>query len=189
MSAVTLEEGTKALEDRFSENVAAQALDALRAKKAERLTRDELRKSSGIADDEVLDRLIALGLTTHTIVALSLIPLIEVAWADGVIQDKERDAILLNAHCRGLEEGGDGHALLQGWLRERPDPALTEAWEAYVKALSGQLNLQQNILLQTEVTVLAKKVAAAGGGFLGRGKVSPAEEKVLARIEAAFTQG
>ena len=189
MSAVTLEDGAKALEDRLSENVTAQALDALRAKKAERLTRDELRRSSGIADDEVLDRLISVGLKKHTIIALSLIPLIEVAWADGVIHDKEREVILLNAHCRGLEEGGDGHALLQAWLRDRPDPALTEAWEAYVKALGSQLNIQENILLQTEVTLLAKKVAAAGGGFLGRGKVSPSEEKVLARIAAAFTQG
>jgi hypothetical protein len=31
-------------------------------------------------------------------------------------------------------------------------------------------------------------VAAAAGGFLGIGRVSASEEKVLARIEAAFAQ-
>src|SRR5262245_66141994 len=87
-------------------------------------SKDELRKASGMSDDAVLDKLVALGLKANTIAALSLVPLIAVAWADGTIQDNERSAILQGAHGKGLEQGSDGHELLQTWLSKQPDDQL-----------------------------------------------------------------
>lgn len=186
MSEVTLEERARALENQFYEKENKEKLAALKAKLHAQETREELRKASGMTDDKVLDKLVALGLRANTIAALSLVPLIEVAWADGQIQDNERNAILQGAHGKGLEQGSDGYQLLQSWLEKRPDPALLDAWEAYIKALTGQLNAEQNKLLKNQIVGFAKMVAAAAGGFLGIGKVSQGEEKVLARIEAAF---
>ena len=188
MSGVTLEDRAKALEDQFFEKENQKKLEAMRAKETAKATREELRKASGMTDDAVLDKLIALGLKTNTIAALSLVPLIEVAWADGEIQDNERNAILQGAHGKGLEQGSDDYDLLQSWLKRRPAPALAEAWEAYIKALASQLNDEQNKLLRNQIVGFAKMVAAAAGGFLGIGRVSAAEEKVLARIEAAFNR-
>jgi hypothetical protein len=149
-------------------------------------TKDELRKVSGMTDEAVLDRLVALGLTGKTIAALSLVPLIWVAWADGVIQDNERVAILQGAHGKGLEEGTAGYQLLEGWLARRPDEGLFSAWEAYIKTLTAQLNDEQNRLLRTQIVNFARVVAESAGGFLGIGRVAGSEEKVLARIGAAF---
>ena len=118
--------------------------------------------------------------------ALSLVPLVQVAWADGEIQDNERVAILQGAHGKGLEEGTDGYALLQTWLHHAPGPELFHAWEAYIKALASQLNDEQNRLLKTQIVGFAKMVATAAGGILGFGKVSATEEAVLTQIEAAF---
>lgn len=188
MSEVTLEERGRALENQFYEQENAQKLAAMKDKLAAAQTREELRKASGMSDDAVLDKLVALGLKTNTIAALSLVPLIEVAWADGMIQDKERNAILQGAHGKGLEQGSDGYELLQSWLQQRPDPGLVEAWEAYIKALVGQLNDEQNRLLKNQIVGFAKMVAAAAGGFLGIGRVSKQEERVLERIEAAFAR-
>src|SRR6476620_11417312 len=114
-------------------------------------SKDELRKASGMSDDAVLDRLVALGLRANTIAALSLVPLITVAWADGPLQDNERTAILQGAHGKGLEEGTDGYELLQTWLKEKPVDALFEAWEAYIKALAIQRNEEQNRLLKNQI--------------------------------------
>jgi hypothetical protein len=141
-----------------------------------------------MSDDAVLDRLVELGLRANTIAALSLVPLIAVAWADGEIQDNERTAILQGAHGKGLEEGTDGYELLQTWLKARPKDELFEAWEAYIKALAGQLNEEQNRLLKNQIVGFAKMVANSAGGLLGFGKVSSAEEKALQRIEAAFAR-
>src|SRR4029078_2655824 len=142
-----------------------QKLDSQRAK-------EDLRKASGMSDDAVLDQLVALGLRGNTIAALSLVPLIHVAWADGAIQDNERTAILQGAHGKGLEEGSDGYELLQSWLKRRPGDELFTAWEAYIKSLAAQLNDEQNRLLRNQIVGFAKLVATAAGGILGFGKVS-----------------
>jgi hypothetical protein len=186
VSEVTLEERGRALENEFYDKENKEKLAAMKHKLDEQRSKDELRKASGMTDDAVLDKLIHLGLTGQTIAALSLVPLIQVAWADGAVQDNERVAILQGAHGKGLEKSTPGYALLQGWLTKRPSDDLLDAWEAYIKALTAQLNDEQNRLLKNQIIGFAKMVAAAAGGFLGIGKVSAAEEKVLQRIEAAF---
>jgi hypothetical protein len=183
---VTLEERGRALEDQFFEKENAQKLAAMKDKLDSQRSREDLRKASGMTDDAVLDKLVSLGLKSNTIAALSLVPLISVAWADGEIQDNERTAILQGAHGKGLEQGTDGYELLQTWLKKKPSDELFTAWEGYIKALSAQLNEEQNRLLKNQIIGFAKMVAASAGGILGFGKVSGDEEKVLNRIEAAF---
>ncbi len=186
MAEVTLEERGRALEDQFFEKENAQKLSAMKDKLDAQRSREDLRKASGMTDDAVLDKLVALGLKSNTIAALSLVPLIAVAWADGSIQDNERTAILQGAHGKGLEQGTDGYELLQSWLARKPSEELFTAWEAYIKTLTVQLNEEQNRLLKNQILGFAKMVAAAAGGILGFGKVSGDEEKVLNRIDAAF---
>ena len=189
MSDVTLEERGRALENQFYDKENQEKLSAMKEKLDDQATREELRKASGMTDQAVLDKLVALGLRGNTIAALSLVPLIQVAWADGKIQDNERTAILQGAHGKGLEKGTAGYELLQTWLQKKPSIELIEAWEAYIKALGSQLNDEQNRLLKNQIVGFAKMVAAAAGGFLGIGKISAEEEKVLERIEAAFHRG
>ena len=186
MSEVTLQDRERALENQFYEKENQEKLAAMKRKLDAQASKDELRKASGMTDDAVLEQLVALGLRSNTIAALSLVPLIQVAWADGAIQDNERTAILQGAHGKGLEEGSDGYELLQRWLERQPGDELFTAWEAYIKALASQLNDEQNRLLRNQIVGFAKLVATAAGGILGFGKVSASEEKVLHRIEAAF---
>ena len=186
MSEVTLEDRGRALENQFFEKDDQQKLAAMKRTLDSQGTRDELRKASGMSDEAVLDKLVALGLRANTIAALSLVPLIEVAWADGKIQDNERTAILQGAHGKHLEAGTPGYELLQVWLTKPPQDELFVAWEAYIKALIAQLNDEQNRLLKNQIIGFAKMVAASAGGLLGFGKVSASEEKVLHRIENAF---
>ena len=188
MSEVTLEERGRALENQFYEKENKEKLAAMKEKLDEQGTKDALRKASGMTDDAVLEKLVHLGLRSNTIAALSLVPLLQVAWADGTIQDNERVAILQGAHGKGLEEGTDGYELLQTWLAHRPDDDLFVAWEAYIHALASQLNGEQKRLLKNQILGFAKMVAASAGGILGFGKISASEEKTLARIEAAFAQ-
>ncbi|HTR49743.1 MAG TPA: hypothetical protein VMJ10_03485 [Kofleriaceae bacterium] len=186
MSEVTLEERGRALENQFYEKENQQKLAAMKQKLDSQGGKDELRKASGMSDDAVLEKLVALGLRGNTIAALSLVPLIQVAWADGKIQDNERVAILQGAHGKGLEKGTPGYELLQTWLEKKPSDELITAWEAYIKALASQLNDEQNRLLKNQILGFAKMVAGAAGGFLGIGRISHDEEKVLQRIESAF---
>ncbi len=186
MTRDLMDERRNALEDEFFHKEDTKKLEVMKDKLAAQATKEELRKVSGMTDDAVLDKLVALGLDGKTVAALSLVPLISVAWADGTIQDNERDAILHGAHGKGLEAGTAGHELLSSWLAKKPADALFEAWEGYIKSLTAQLNDEQRKLLKKQIINFASLVAGSAGGFLGIGKVSGSEEKVLARIGAAF---
>ena len=113
MSEVTLEDRGRALENQFYEKENKIKLAAMKAKLDSQSSKDDLRKVSGMTDEAVLDKLVHLGMTANTIAALSLVPLIQVAWADGAIQDNERTAILQGAHGKSLEQNTDDYELLQ----------------------------------------------------------------------------
>jgi hypothetical protein len=181
-----MEERRSALEDEFFHKQDQQKLEAIKSKLDHQQTKEELRKVSGMTDEAVLDKLVSLGLTAKTVAALSLVPLIAVAWADGSIQDNERDAILQGAAGKGLEEGSPGFTLLESWLAKQPDDGLFTAWEIYIKSLTSQLNDEQTRLLKKQILNFSSLIAGSAGGFLGIGKVSDAERAVLVDLESAF---
>jgi hypothetical protein len=188
MSDISLEERGAALEDEFFHKEDQKKLAKMKEKLSAEEALVELRKASGMSDEVVLEKLVGLGLRGPTVAALSLVPLIAVAWADGEIQDNERESILHAANAKGMAAGSPGHELLTSWLTRKPDDSLVDAWEGYMKALMSQLNDEQVRILKNQIVGFAKVIAESAGGFLGFGKVSGSESKVLDRIEKAFAR-
>jgi hypothetical protein len=186
--AETLEDRGAALEDEFFHKEDQKKLAKLKEKLSSEEALAELRKASGMTDDVVLAKLVELGLRGPTVAALSLVPLIAVAWADGEIQDNERESILHAANAKGMAAGSPGHELLTSWLTTKPDDSLVEAWEGYMKALLSQLNDEQVRILKNQIVGFAKVIAESAGGFLGFAKVSGTESAVLERVEKAFAR-
>ena len=87
---------------------------------------------------------------------------------------------------KGIEPGTAGYRLLDGWLRENPDPILFDAWRAYITELASSLVPGQRGLLKSQILAFAQTVAESAGGFLGMKTVSAAEKAALADIESAF---
>jgi hypothetical protein len=178
----------KALEESFFAKQNEKLRRALREQDAAKAQKETLAAASGINDDAVLEELIALDIAADTVVALALVPLVEVAWADGSIDDKERAAILAAAEQTGLEKGGASHQLLQSWLAAPPDRDIRKAWKDYVNALCNTLSAEPKQALKEQVVGRARAVAEAAGGFLGLGsKVSSKEKVVLDELEQAFS--
>jgi len=149
--------------------------------------RQALAAASHIQDPAVLDRLMQLGLNAETVSAFTLVPLVLVAWADGDLSDLEREAVMEAAALDGVPHAGPAHALLDGWLRSRPDPQLAAAWKDYVRALTLPLDLQARRELEAHILGQARKVADAAGGVLGlTSRISAAEERLLSELSAAF---
>ena len=81
-----------------------------------------------------------------------------------------------------------GHQVLEGWLHNRPDGRLLEAWSEYIVGLCAKLDPAEKHALRDEVMGRARAVARATGGFLGLGNpISPEEEIVLQELEKAFS--
>ncbi|HTM21282.1 MAG TPA: hypothetical protein VL172_12265, partial [Kofleriaceae bacterium] len=174
------------LEEEFFRREEASKLAAYADNKEREPLRKELAAASGMTDTAVLDKLIDCGITAKTMTAVSLVPLVAVAWADGKIQDNERNAILQSAKGKGIEEGGPAYEMLSAWLARKPGTELIRAWEAYIEALDAKLTGEQIKILKRQVMDRARDVAGAAGGFLGVGRVSSDEEKVLERLESVF---
>ena len=174
----------RSLEDEFFRREDKRLMEQLAAVRAAEATREALSKASGITKPAVLDKLIELGIRPETVAALSIVPLVEVAWADGAIDAKERRAVLERA---GVPHDSTAGALLATWLDRRPDPKLLIAWTHLVQAMSEQLGPDEVARLKTGLLERARAVAGATGGMLGVGsKISSAEAAMLAKLEAAF---
>jgi len=184
--SVPLEERRKALEDQFFAKQNQKLAAELRAKHEHDEQRGVLSAASGIRDEAVLDSLLEAGIGGGTVAALSLVPLVAVAWANGNVTKEERQAVLRAAHEAGVESGSDAHSLLDGWLDTRPASTLLETWLAYASALSDVLDDAQCDALRTQLVDRARAVAQAAGGFLGIGSISAREQSVLEQLEDAL---
>ena len=130
----SLHERGRALEDLFFKNRDQQLLDAMREKMEATDGRAELKSTSGIDDDSVIDALIAVGVNAKTIATVGLIPLIAVAWADSKMESKyspiHSARALLNTPLveaskigRRPDKGGSGLAI-------RPNQSIRSSYSA-----------------------------------------------------------
>lgn len=163
-------------------------VEQLRLRLREEAAKEEIAAASGITDPHILSELAGLGIRADTLAALTLIPLIQVAWADGVMEDRERDAILDGAASTGIRPGSPSHQLLRVWMQDPPPPVMQKAWTEFITGLRAELSSPQATALHQNILGRARKVAEAAGDLLGHGTmVSPEEEAVLQELEGAFT--
>ena len=183
-----LGERRKSLEEEFFARQNAELVGKLRVERERAETRALMAEASGIDDADALDRLIDQGVTPATVAALSLAPLVAVAWADRKLEDKERRAVLDGAAAAGVQVGTAAYELLEGWLNQPPPPSLMQTWSDYTRAIASGLTAEQRRELRETLVGRARKVGeAAGGGFAGMGsKLSDAEQATLRDIEAAL---
>jgi uncharacterized tellurite resistance protein B-like protein len=160
----------------------------MRAGREVESTRQALADATGVSDPAVLDQLAADGVTGASATALSLAPLVAVAWADRKLEDKERQAVIRVAEESGVAAGTPAHDLLEDWLRDEPPRTLMNTWSDYATALAADLpSADREALLNRLVERTTAVANAAGGGFAGLGsKVSDAEAAVINRVKAAL---
>jgi len=176
----------RSMEDEFFRREDEKLLEKLRALKNAETTRELLSRATGITNAEVLDRLMELKIGGETAAALAVLPFVEVAWADGAIDAKERATLIELAQTKGFTRGTTEYALLEMWLEKRPEPRFYTAWTQVVRGLCEKLAPPQVALLKSRLLERAHIVANASGGVFGIGKVSASETALIAKLEKAF---
>ncbi|MBN2573650.1 MAG: hypothetical protein JXP73_03730 [Deltaproteobacteria bacterium] len=176
----------RSLEDAFFEEQDRRliARRAELAKMAE--TKEALAAVSGIKNQDILQQLVELNVRPETLAALSAVPLVEVVWADGEVDEEERKVVLDFATAQGIVAGSVARELLGSWLAQRPPATLLAAWQHYVEALCARLAPDDRQVLKNELLRNVRAAASASGGFLGMGKISGEEKDVIAKLEASF---
>jgi len=178
--------GALNLEQTFFFKEDQRLIQKLREMRQMQETREALAHVSGIKNEGILDRLVELQVRPETLAALACIPLIEVAWADGKLDDRERDAVMKATDTLSTTGRNIDRVILEEWLKKRPDGTLMDAWVAYTHGLCHELDPAQVDVLKKELVGHARQIAEASGGILGLNRISAREEEVLLEIEKAF---
>ena len=180
-------EAGRQLEDAFFLKEDQKLIEKYKKLKQLEETKKKLSELSGIKDDAKLQKMIDLGIKPETLLSLVMIPLVEIAWADGEVEERERHAILGAADKKGIKKGSAEYEVLERWLARKPDPKLLETWIDYTRALCEKIQPAGRAALKEDLLGRARGVAEAAGGFFGFGnKISDAEAAMLRKLETAF---
>ena len=185
-NANPLDDRKRALEAYFDQQD-QKLIEQMRQKLVAQEREAELAAATGITDRMILSDLGKADADIGALAALGLIPLVEVAWADGRISPGESTTALQAAASMGVPQGSQAYALLEKWLTARPSPGLISAWKEYVRALAKTWPEDRTKAVRRAIIGRATSVAQSAGGILGMGnKVSPKEQAVLDDLASAF---
>ena len=141
----------------------------------------ELGERVGITDPEISRELAELGFTPETVKLVPLVPVLEMAWAEGGVTAEERKMVVEVARSRGVEEGSAADRQLTEWLDRRPDESVFRRAGRLIGALfasGGQVNITPDDIIK-----YSEAIADASGGLFGIRRVSSEERATLSRIE------
>lgn len=182
MSDEILGERRRALENSFFAQRDRELMEQFKVQ----VKKEALSDACGIQNAAALECLVKANIGPEAITALTLVPLIAVAWADGKIAPEERDAINSATAAAGIAADSVCRKLLDCWLTEPSDPALVDAWKEYIRAFSKSASQEAIDAIRNDVLGHAREVAAAAGGILGVGSISKSEKAVLDDLASAF---
>lgn len=166
-------------EEKYIKRAESDQISRIRRKRQlEALQKEERDGIASVlhSSDDVAAAALELGFDKETARILHLVPVIQVAWADGIIQDDERRSVLEMAKERGITETSAAYDFLELLLEKRPSDLFFERTNQVIAHL---LERDASGLETAEVLDRAREVAEASGGFFGLGNKISDEEKAL----------
>ena len=144
-------------------------------------------------DNSLIAELRFLGIDKDSLRVVMLLPLIQVAWADGVIQNAERTMILEIASKHALLSE-DGERILEGWLLNAPSQDYLTRGRRCLKALAARsgFDLGDGMSTRTlaQVLEMCERVAESSGGLFGLlWSVDAREREAINQIASALQMG
>jgi len=172
----------RALEDDYFRRKEQEVIDKLRQKARSEEYRKRMAEQTGVADEELLNDLQELGYNPRNLILLHLVPLLQTAWADGKMTDKERALIVKAARAHGVEEGSEADTNLASWLAERPTQAQMDKGLRAVSMIVQAMQPETRAACERDMLAMTTALATASGGILGFGRISPEERQILTQI-------
>lgn len=172
----------RGLEEDYFRKKEKELIEKMRSRAEAEAERRRIGEQAGVADEEILQDLQALGYTADTVKLLHLVPLVQMAWAEGQVSDRERSLIIEAARSRGIDAGSPADRQLAGWLAERPSDDLFEKTLRAIGAILQARPPEEREAGQRDLVSYCATIASASGGILGFGAITDEERQVLARI-------
>ena len=175
-----LSERGRAMEEEYFRKRDRELIEKLRKAKADDDAKKAMGASTGLQDASLLQALLDLGFTPDTVSLLPLVPVVQMAWAEGGVTSSEFDLVKKLAAARGIVEGSAAHRQLADWLGTRPPASVFTGAGRLIRAMLTSGSQQMSNLSADDLVAYCEQIAGASGGVLGLGRVS-AEERALLR--------
>jgi hypothetical protein len=171
----------RSLEDDYFRKKDRELIEKMKQAASAEQSRREMGARTGLTDPDMLRDLEELGFTPETVALLPLVPVVQVAWAEGGVTIAERKMLTDLARSRGIAAGSEADRQLQDWMARQPDDAVFARAGRLIRAMldSGQA---EGSLTADELVKYCESIASASGGILGLGKISGEEREILASI-------
>jgi hypothetical protein len=180
----------KAKEEEYFRKKEQELIEQMRQRVALETGMQQLAEATGAADEEVLLTLYELGYRRETVELLYLVPLVQIAWANGFVTQGEREQIFEAARIRGIAEGSPAFAQLAHWLEKQPSEEFSRQTLHTISRLMQALPPEQQAASKRDLLSYCAQVAEVSGGILGFGsRISHAERAVIERVAAEVEKG
>jgi hypothetical protein len=178
------------LEEEYFGKKNQELIEKLRERRARETDRQKMAEITGVDDQEVLEALQDLGYTSDTISLLHIVPLVEVAWVEGGVADRERQMIYRIARARGIEPDSVADERLTHWLENKPSERFFENSLHAIRLVLDLLPEEQRMASRSDLIAYCSQIAAAvSSGILGPGRILDEERDLIAHIAAEIGQG
>ena len=175
------------LEEEYFRKKDFTLLEKLKSVFQQTIDKESIRKTTGITNEALLDGLVAMQLDGELMRAFQLYPLVEIAWADGDLSEREVTSVLAEGAKQGLHPGSRAYRRLEDRLRTGPDPETRKIWFLYAEELKRVLSPQELDTFRTDLLERARGIVAATGHLERLLLNVGGERKILAAIERALT--
>jgi hypothetical protein len=178
------------LEEEYFGRKNQELVQKLRERRAREADRQKMAEMMGVDDQEVLEALQDLGYTSETIPLLHIVPLVEVAWAEGGVADRERDMIFKIAEARGAQPGGVAYEMLSHWMENKPSERFFEDSLLAIRIVLDLLPEEQRRASRRDLIAYCNQIASAvSSGIFGSGGIWEEERALISHIAAEIGQG
>jgi tellurite resistance protein len=174
------------LEEEYFRKQDQELIEKMRKAAAAEESRRALGAQSGIGDPALLREIELLGFTPETVALLPLVPILQVAWAEGGVSPEERKMILEVARTRGIVAESAADRQLADWLAHKPPQDVFIRAGRLISAMLAAHSGEAGALTADDLVKHAESIAAASGGIFGMNKISKEERAAIAQIQAAL---
>jgi hypothetical protein len=172
----------RANEDEYFRKRDQELVEKARLRAEEDAVLQRLADAAGISDEQIVRDLQRLGYTEETVTLLHVVPLIDVAWADGDVSESERDVIIAAVRARGAEPGSQADGQVARWLANPPSSVLSDGTLHVLGAILQRRGPEARATAMRDLLTSCTAVASASGGILGFHRISDNEQRTLDRI-------
>jgi len=174
----------RALEEEYFRKKDRELIEKIRQAAAAEQVRKDTGRKIGLDDPVLLKELHDLGFTPETVGLLPLVPIIQMAWAEGGITKAERELIVRLARSRGVEAGSAADRQLTEWMTNPPDAGVYGRARRLIRAMLDAGSTDTGDLNADDLVKYCEDIASASGGILGIGRISAEERALISSIAA-----